>query len=43
MDCLRVGTRFPELRVPLLGGGSLELPDALHDATAVLLFYRGHW
>ena len=43
MPLLHPGDRFPSLTVPLLGGGSLALPDALHGHFGVILFYRGHW
>jgi peroxiredoxin len=43
MPLLRPGDRFPSLTVPLLGGGSLVLPDALQGHFGVILFYRGHW
>jgi peroxiredoxin len=43
MPLLHPGDRFPSLTVPLLGGGSLVLPDTLHGHFGVILFYRGHW
>jgi peroxiredoxin len=43
MPLLAPGDRFPSLTVPLLGGGSLVLPDALQGHFGVILFYRGHW
>jgi peroxiredoxin len=43
MEPLRVGDRFPGLQAPVLDGGTLRIPDELHDVVAVLLFYRGHW
>jgi peroxiredoxin len=43
MDTLRVGQRFPDLQARAVNGTTLHIPEDLHDATAVLLFYRGHW
>src|SRR5258708_25134907 len=40
---LNAGDRFPPLTVPLVGGGSLTLPDELHGHYGVVLFYRGSW
>jgi peroxiredoxin len=43
MQTLRVGERFPELEARAVDGSTLRVPDELHDITAVLIFYRGHW
>jgi hypothetical protein len=44
MDTLGIGERFPELQAArAVEGSTLRIPDELHDLTAVLLFYRGHW
>jgi peroxiredoxin len=43
MTLLHPGRRFPELTVPLTGGGPLDLPDALAGSFGVVLFYRGAW
>ncbi|MFL6052675.1 MAG: ATP-binding cassette domain-containing protein [Actinoallomurus sp.] len=43
MPLLHPGDRFPSLTVPLLGGGSLVLPDVLPGHFGVILFYRGRW
>jgi peroxiredoxin len=43
MDTLRVGQRFPDLQAHAVDGTTLRIPEHLHDAIAVLLFYRGHW
>ncbi len=43
MDSLRVGERFPGLQARVVDGSALRIPEELHGATAVLLFYRGHW
>jgi peroxiredoxin len=43
MTLLRPGDRFPALTVPLPGGETLSLPDALAGSFGVVLFYRGAW
>jgi hypothetical protein len=43
METLRVGERFPVLEARAVEDSTLRIPDDLHDLTAVLLFYRGHW
>jgi peroxiredoxin len=43
MTLLYPGDRFPTLNVPLTGGGTLVLPDALAGRFGVVLFYRGAW
>ena len=43
MAVLRPGDRFPTLSVPLSGGDTLVLPDALTGGFGVVLFYRGAW
>jgi peroxiredoxin len=40
---LHPGDRFPTLNVPLPGGKTLSLPDALSGGFGVVLFYRGAW
>jgi hypothetical protein len=40
---LNSGDAFPKLRLNLVGGGELELPDGLDAKYKVILFYRGHW
>lgn len=39
---LNSGDAFPTMTIPLVGGGSINLPgsDAKYQ---VVLFYRGHW
>ena len=39
---LNSGDAFPAMTIPLVGGGSIQLPgsDAKYH---VALFYRGHW
>ncbi|MGH7509965.1 MAG: hypothetical protein ACREMZ_10885 [Gemmatimonadales bacterium] len=42
METLRIGERFPALQAPAVDGGTLRIPDELHEIS-VLIFYRGHW
>jgi peroxiredoxin len=37
------GDAFPALSLELAGGGTLQLPDAMHGQYGVVLFYRGSW
>lgn len=37
------GDRFPDLDVPLVGGGRLSLPGDVDRGWSVILVYRGHW
>lgn len=37
------GDLFPQIRSDRVGGGTLNLPDALAGSWAVVLFNRGHW
>jgi hypothetical protein len=37
------GDAFPPLKVNLLDGGSLNLPEDLAGHWSVVLFFRGHW
>ena len=41
MTLLHPGDLFPTLDVPLAGGETLSLPDALTGGFGVVLFYRG--
>lgn len=34
---------FPHLSAQKVGGGTLNLPEALAGSWSVVLFYRGHW
>jgi peroxiredoxin len=43
MTLLHPGDHFPTLNVPLPGGETLSLPDALSGGFGVVLFYRGAW
>ena len=43
MVLLHPGDHFPTLAVPLSGGDTLSLPDALAGGFGVVLFYRGSW
>lgn len=40
---LNTGDTFPKLRLNLVSGGTLDLPDGLDAKYRVILFYRGHW
>jgi hypothetical protein len=42
-DKLDTGDAFPKLRLKLVDGGTLEVPDGLNAKYKVILFYRGHW
>ena len=42
-DKLGIGDAFPGIRLDLVGGGSLSLPDGLDGKYKLVLFYRGHW
>ena len=37
------GDRFPEITLPLVGGGQSVLPRDVSGAWAYILFYRGGW
>lgn len=37
------GQAFPNLEVPAVGGGKLDLPHDLGGSYGVVLIYRGHW
>ena len=43
MPFLHNGQRFPSLRLPAVGGGTLALPDDLAGSYGVVLIYRGSW
>lgn len=40
---LHIGSAFPAMTIPLVGGGTITLPDAMNGKYGVVLFYRGHW
>ena len=42
-DKLGIGARFPSLRLTLVDGATLDLPEGLDAPYRVILFYRGHW
>ena len=42
-DKLHIGSEFPAMTIPLVGGGAMELPTGLDAKNRVVLFYRGHW
>lgn len=43
MPRLGNGHTFPDLTLPLVGGGTLALPADLADAFGVVVVYRGSW
>jgi peroxiredoxin len=43
MSRLNNGDRFPVLSLPLVGGGTISLPDDLAGHVGVVLTYRGSW
>jgi hypothetical protein len=42
-DKLGIGAMFPQMRIDLVGGGSIDLPQGINAKYGVVLFYRGHW
>ena len=40
---LQNGDRFPSLSISAIGGGTIELPEALSGSFGVVLIYRGAW
>jgi hypothetical protein len=40
---LSIGAMFPQMKIDLAGGGSIELPQGMNAKYRVVLFYRGHW
>ncbi len=43
MNKLNPGDIFPDMRLQLVGGGSLSLPGDITSPMTVVLFFRGHW
>jgi peroxiredoxin len=43
MPRLENGQNFPSLKLPLVSGGTLSLPDDLAGGFGVVLIYRGSW
>lgn len=43
MPHLQNGQMFPQLEIPAVGGGALNLPNNLAGSYSVILIYRGHW
>ena len=43
--CMRLnnGESFPSVSGPMLGDGTLTIPEDLKQEWNVVLFYRGHW
>ncbi len=42
-DKLDAGTAFPTMKLALVSGDTITLPDDIQAAYQVVLFYRGHW
>ncbi len=40
---LQQGDRIPSVKLTLLDGNTLTLPDDAPSRYTALLFYRGHW
>ena len=40
---LNAGDPFPRMKLKLVDGSQLELPEGLDAKWKVILFYRGHW
>ena len=40
---LDAGVKFPSLRISLIDGTTLQLPEDADGRWTVLLLYRGHW
>lgn len=40
---LETGDAMPEIRLQLVGGGTLSLPSDVDSDFGVALFYRGYW
>ncbi len=40
---LGIGAAFPPIRLDLVDGRSLDLPDGMTGRYNIVLFYRGHW
>ncbi len=42
-DKLGIGAMFPQMKIDLVFGGSIDLPEGINAKYRVVLFYRGHW
>ena len=42
-DKLNAGDQFPSMTLQVGVGETIQIPDNLHSAYTVVLFYRGHW
>ena len=38
-----IGTQAPDFELPVSGGGTYELSEAVQSGPVALIFYRGHW
>ena len=42
-DKLGIGAVFPHMKINVVDGGAIELPQGVNAKYRVVLFYRGHW
>lgn len=42
-DKLGIGATFPAMKIDLVSGGTMTLPEETITKYGVVLFYRGHW
>jgi hypothetical protein len=42
-EMLQQGSRFPQLTLKLVDGGTILLPAEAPGRYTAVLFYRGHW
>ena len=40
---LQQGDRFPSIKLKLVSGGTVTIPDDMSSRYVALLFYRGSW
>lgn len=40
---LEAGDPFPQLKLNIVDGSTVALPDDIATPQAIVLFYRGHW
>lgn len=43
MNGLQNGQLFPSFKILTVGGGTIQIPQALHGSYGVVLIYRGAW
>ena len=42
-DKLGIGAVFPDMKIDVVDGSAIELPQGINAKYRVVLFYRGHW